>query len=502
MPSPLLDLLRGRGLEPRHVAATNGGEYACPCPGCGGKDRFRAHPEAEGGHETAKASVLGTWFCRGCGKRGDVVEFLRAFCGMTWAQAWEHLRLKAPATIQDRLPSSPKAKQRPTFAPKTLATPAELWQAKAAELVDRAHAALLERPEDLAWLAARGLPLEAVRAYRLGWLEGEDGRQGVFRDRAAWGLEPKTVKGKDGQEKVKRSLFIPRGIVIPAFGPTGEVLRLRIRRTNEDVAAWGDKYMVVVGSGMAPLFLGLEPRAVVVVEAELDALAVHHAAGDLVGSLAVLTSLGRPDAATHQVLARALSILVALDSDEAGAGGWFGPKPENVGKDGWRGWKHAYAQAKRWPVPSGKDPGDAVAAGLDLREWVLAGLPPVMTMTLGPSRELAVDSSEGGAPQEPVQAEAMQASGAEIQAAAAAPGLHERLAELQGLLLKTGMVIDRRKGMALTHPRGELHRIDRVPWETFGRISDLVFLDHEISSFVTNHQAPVVTGGNLLAKRG
>lgn len=491
MLAPLLDLLRGRGLEPHHVAATSGGEYACPCPGCGGKDRFRVWPEAEGGAECDKGGVRGRWMCRQCGKKGDAVEFLREFGGLTWSQAWEHLRLPAPATIRGRLPFPPKSAQRPTFAPKSWEAPADRWRAKAAELVERAHAALLKRPEDLAWLAARGLPLEAVRACRLGWLEGENGRQGVFRDRAAWGLEPKTKQGADGVKVVKRTLFIPRGVVIPAFGPGGGVQRLRIRRTNEDTAAWGDKYMVVEGSCMAPLLLGLEPRAVVVVEAELDALAVHHAAGDLAGSLAVLTNVGRPDEAAHQVLSRSLCILVALDFDKAGAAGWT-----------W--WRETYPQARRWPVPAGKDPGDAVKLGVSLREWVQAGLPPVMTMNLGASVDADAPSREGSAgpestarPRERAGAASPDGRWVEIgpglSVSADIAAMNAEVGELRRILRSTDMVIDKRGRMVRLRAREEWKAANR---KTYQRAWELAY-HSRATGYIASHPDTVLGRRNF-----
>jgi hypothetical protein len=38
------------------------------------------------------------------------------------------------------------------------------------------------------------------------------------------------------------------------------------------------------------------------------------------------------------------------------------------------------------PVVGGKDPGDAYAAGVDLRAWVLAGLPPYFQIKAGMER--------------------------------------------------------------------------------------------------------------------
>jgi DNA primase len=53
----LLALL-GRDTRLRKVATTAGGEWAGPCPFCGGRDRFRAQP------------FLGVWWCcQCCGER-------------------------------------------------------------------------------------------------------------------------------------------------------------------------------------------------------------------------------------------------------------------------------------------------------------------------------------------------------------------------------------------------------------------------------------------------
>ena len=367
MSAPLLDLLHSRGLHPRRVAATHGGEWAGPCPRCGGNDRFRVWPEQVGGPACEKAGVTGTWYCRQEQVGGDALEFLVALCGMPWAQACDELRIER-TSLPGRLPAMPKAAKARSFEPKTHALPSDQWRERAAKLADEAHALLLRSPRVLAHLAGRGLPEEAVRRYRLGWLPGENGRMGIFRPRTAWGLQPKPAA--DGKP-VKRTLFIPRGIIIPAYGPAGQSeppVRIRIRRPDCDAQQWGDKYMLVEGGcGGMPMLLGDANRAVVVVEAELDAMLVHHVAGDLVSVLSVLTNVGKPDGRSHAVLRQAAAILVALDYDTPGANGWA-----------W--WRATYPAARRWPVPAGKDPGDAAREGEDLRAWILAGLPPVLTL--------------------------------------------------------------------------------------------------------------------------
>ena len=54
------------------IASTRGGEYAGPCPFCGGTDRFHVQP------------VTGKWFCRTCTPRGgDTIDYVGSlgFCG-------------------------------------------------------------------------------------------------------------------------------------------------------------------------------------------------------------------------------------------------------------------------------------------------------------------------------------------------------------------------------------------------------------------------------------
>lgn len=384
----ILDLLRSRGLTPVHVSAAKGGEWASPCPECGGKDRFHCFPEQDGGPLCMEAGVPGTFWCRKCGAAGDLLEFLTRFESMSFADACRELRVPMKKAQPRKLPTPPRAAVHAPYAPKVCALPGATWRERAARLVEKSHARLLASPNALRWLAERGLDEYAVRRYRLGYLAEEPNKAGnstgIIRARSAWGLEPKQKTNPDGSLSIKRSLWIPRGIVIPAYEPGAQSdpgalpIRIRIRRPDVDVEKFGDKYMVIEGSGMAPMLLGADRKAVVVVEAELDAMLVHHLAGDKAGALAVLTNLGRPDASAHQVLSRAYAVLVALDYDTAGASGWFGPEPGKVGPEGWRGWKAVYPQARRWPTPSGKDPGDAWKAGEDLRTWVLAGLPQVL----------------------------------------------------------------------------------------------------------------------------
>lgn len=352
-------LLLDRGITPKKVAGTHGGEFASPCPACGGKDRFRCWPEQGEG---------GTWYCRGCDKGGDCIEFLRHFDGLSFGEACKKLGVTRKLTAS----VLPRHVRPPRFVPvEKFSAPAASWGEKAEKLLAHAEKCLAASPAMLDSLAARGLPLAAAQRFRLGWLPGERNNGCYFRDRASWGLPVQT--GKDGKAK---PLWIPGGLFIPTFDSSGAVVRLRVRRDDSARERFSPdmKYVVIPGSSMHPLLINPQSRAFVVVEAELDAMACAWAcenAGLSVGALAVGTNMGKPDIRAHAALEKSLAILVALDFDEPGKDG------SRPGANGYAFWEKTYPQARRWPTPTGKDPGEAVSLGVDLSVWLMAGLPPV-----------------------------------------------------------------------------------------------------------------------------
>ena len=339
-----LDLAFGH-VKLKKVSRTNGGEWQGPCPSCGGDDRFHVWPEQNEGK--------GAYWCRGCGKTGDNIQYLRDFCGMSFRDACAELRIDIPAG-RDYWKTPPPQRTKPVFQPVSHASPADLWQEKAEKFVSWAQAGLLGNAEALAWLAGRGINRETAINYRLGWNAGEDGKD-LYRARKAWGL-PDQIKD-DGRPKV---LWIPRGLVIP-YIVDGIILRIRIRRPEGE-----PRYYVLPGSAMSTMLLERTRRAFVVVESELDAIAV--AAGNtLAGAVALGSVSAKPDMETFTVLQGALQILNALDYDAAGAKAmdWWGEQ---------------FARCDRWPVPAGKDPGEAVRLGIDLDKWIKEGLPPALTI--------------------------------------------------------------------------------------------------------------------------
>lgn len=392
----ILDLIQADGGTLKRQATTNGGEYAGACFFCGGNDRFRVWPET------------GRYWCRGCGKAGDSIQYLRERRGLSFIEACAILghdpgprkneTREAKARIEKGVAKSvseasrqiaeetghkPESIRRAIrreqektggtlshlsgtdkFRPlvlndtekkailKEAKAPPELWQEKAGTFLDRAVSCLWSRHGDETRRFLRnvkGITNETIKQAGLGYNQSD-----INEPRGTWGLDP--VIKEDGTEK---ALWIPKGLVISHI-VGGAVHRLRIRRDNPGE---GKPYIIVSGSSMAPMAWGQDKTAAVIVESELDGLLLNQEAGDLAGVVAMGSAQAKPDRITHGLLTAAAVILVSLDTDEAGA------------KASWQFWPETYGKkAGRWPTIGGKDPSDAWLNGLDLRAWVVAGI--------------------------------------------------------------------------------------------------------------------------------
>ena len=366
----ILDLVRRKvdASKIRQASGAKGGEWHSPCPVCGGDDRFHIWPRQDGGATCQRAGVPGTFWCRKCQAAGDIIDLLKFVDGLDYKAACQELRIEFTGASRASRPLRQPKRKSASWTPTQWKIPSEKWRAQATKLALAAHEQLLANAGVLAYLAGRGLPIEAVKRYRLGYLNSED-KTGtcLYRARAAFDLPVK--KSADGT-KTRSSLWMPRGLTIPLWSGE-EVHRIRIRRRKDDLRDKDAKYLLLEGSGQAPMLLppaGVSPALAtwVVVEAEFDACAVHHACGGRVGVFASLTNVGKPDAAAHEWLAKAKRILVALDADPPDAGG------KRPGYQGWLWWQEHYTVARRWPAPQGKDPGEAFALGVNLAEWIAA----------------------------------------------------------------------------------------------------------------------------------
>ncbi|NCD25748.1 MAG: hypothetical protein EOL86_09180 [Deltaproteobacteria bacterium] len=350
----MLSLISGQDFMKAGNATQRGPEWHGPCPVCGGRDRFHIWPEQGQG---------GTFWCRGCGKHGDLIEFYRWRDNLSYRDACARAGVDARTyTPQDAPASRQTQKTGAGYTPARSTPVLQLWAEHAAKMANWCHEQLFANADQLAWLEKRGVTMAMITKYGLGWNPTD-----AFRTREAWGLE--TVRKADGKPK---KLWLPQGLVIPLW-IGGQVARLRIRRPN--VAKGELKYYVVPGSGREPLLSETGRTAYVIVESELDALVVDGAAGDLVGVVAMGNASAKPTEACHAVLSQAVHLSICLDSDAPRVNPTTG-RTESAGAQGSIWWLNQYRHAERVPVIGGKDPGDAYAAGVDLRAWVLAGLPP------------------------------------------------------------------------------------------------------------------------------
>jgi hypothetical protein len=475
MAADLLGLFEAHGLVPKKESGTS---WGAPCPACGGNDRCVIKPADHDGR--------GGYFCRRCGVYGDAIQFLRDYEGMSYAEACKRLGVAVARSV----PSLPRVPRQPAGQEPFTAVPSEspeaVWQAKASTFTAWAHQHLLAHPRWLEWLAARGLPLEAVQRYRLGYNPGDKGKTCLIRPRSSWGLpplEPKPAKDGEAPAKPKTTFWIPRGVVIPQLSadPDGPVRRLRIRRPDEDRRKFKEetKYYVIPGSSMDAMILGPESQAFVVVESELDALMLHHHVGDLVGVVSIQTANVRKIAAdVHAALSRALCILVALDAE--GAGG--------AGAKGWARWAASFPRAKRWPCPVGKDPGEAFERGANLRAWVMAGLPPaLLSGRLRPGR-----SAQGeGENREEDAAAAVSAAEAVAVGAAEAAAVSTQTPELSPETATEG------QGGAAASTATAPEALPAVRWlaPDYGDAADVVPIRELVAAMAAARVEPVLLAG-------
>lgn len=317
----LLELAQ-RDTELKQVAATNGGEWAGPCPFCGGRDRFRVQPHDDSG---------GRWLCRKCTSGGwkDVIQYAMLRDKVDFVQACE--------LLGGTRAWQPRMRQAPALPVRKSEVPAASWQSKAREIADMCAAALWapQGARALAWLHERGLNDDTLRRWRLGCNPGRPG----------------TVRWLQG-------LPVPCGIIIPCE-VAGTIWSLKVRLSSGE-----PKYKHVKGSRPA-LYMAEtlhDCNAAVLTEGEFDALLLWQEAGDLAGVATLGSAMARPDLGQWgKYLSHPTKLFVAYDQDETGRKG-----AEQVLQ------VLPHARRLNGPVVQApdKDLGDFFRRGGRLRDWL------------------------------------------------------------------------------------------------------------------------------------
>lgn len=333
----ILDLAQEIGLFPKRSALSNGGEYKSKCPKCQeGTDRFCIWPNQ---------GALGRYWCRVCEIKGDAIQFCRDFLGLSFHQACQKVN------ITPELKVFPLNIKRHAFEPRqaTLAHPT--WQQVAKRFTDYSHENLFKETNAINQLEKRGLTIETIKRFRLGW-----NPKNLFDQRERWGLGPE-IK----ENGFPKRQWLPQGIVIPSFQDSRPT-KIKIRRSdwvNEDTLP---KYVEVSGSAQSPSAYGDPSKPVIIVESELDAILIQQEASDLVCSIALGGVSKKPDVELHELLKRAPLILLSLDFDDPG-------------KKRYSFWMRQYPNLRPWPAPYFKSPGDALEKShINMKGWINCGL--------------------------------------------------------------------------------------------------------------------------------
>lgn len=311
----------------KRVASTNDGEYAGPCPFCGGKDRFRVWPEQ------------GRWWCRQCNQSGDVIAYLVERGDITPREAG---RLRNRNIIQEKCKAGKLREKSQSVLADAVRNPPAAWCDQVTAFVNYCQQKLFEDNNDgLEHLHWRGLTDDTIRAWDLGWHE-----KTRRRPAGTWGLQGKLI-------------YLPRGVVIPWYISNG-IYHVKVRLFED----WGDdtpKYIRIRGG--KPTLYGLnclEGRdTVVICEGELDAVLLHQEVGDLIDAVAIGPKNSKPAISYLFNLVSASRWLVALDTDA---------ELES------RKWCRFSKRARRIRVPYGKDVTEFYQSGGDLRAWVKSHL--------------------------------------------------------------------------------------------------------------------------------
>lgn len=322
-----VDLLAliGADTRLRKVASTRGGEFAGPCPFCGGDDRFRVQPEH------------GLWWCRSCGgdRWQDSIGYVMQRDAVSFTVACERL---GSAYCHGSNSARAFRAEQDTPAPSTLLpAPSGSWQEAGEAMVTRCESALWSDigAKARGYLHRRGLTDETIHTWRLGYQT-----QDAIEPAATWGLDGKP-------------LHIARGIVIP-WHFNDQLWQIKIRRPGDH-----PKYAAVKGGH--PVIFGAHTLTLPVaalVEGEFDAMLLHQESGFIVG----VSTLG---SASKALDPRALLPLLTLDRILVAYDG------DSEGQRGADRLASLSARIGRVQIPSPhKDVTELYQAGYRLRDWI------------------------------------------------------------------------------------------------------------------------------------
>lgn len=393
----IIDYYKNRGNQ---IKKSDGNSWNGSCEKCGGDGRLVIWRQSK---NASRCPELGRYKCRECGIGGDCISYLVEICEMTFPAALEELGLEndyqknQPNNTRRRRRKQPQRRQhRPSQ--KWKIQPGEhadfvedvgAWREHAEKFIGVCHDALLDRQSALDYLAARGVGLEQVKRFRLGFNVGKSSKkkgdyQPAYKQAAAWGM-PNLQRPNGSHQK---TIALNVGLVIPCYqrydddGPSGNLLRINIRSFDRG-------YLISKGSLhflQAQQIINPGHDIALVVESELDGIALSAILPD-VTIIPMGSAGGVPGKAANLELRNKQLIMLCLDRDKISdkdLARWRSDHPGvpdpiyafGAGVDrAPEKWFANYLQCQPWYCPAPhKDPGDAIKAGCDMAAWFAEGV--------------------------------------------------------------------------------------------------------------------------------
>ncbi|GAB6059339.1 DNA polymerase [Desulfonatronum parangueonense] len=316
----------------RHINSSN--SYVCPCPLCGGTDRFCYSPTPD--NKPDAIQVNGLFYCRQCGFKGHGNYLFDILRGQ-----------KSPSKSQEARPIQAISKKAPPIPIFKAIDPQ--WQKKALfylenglEAVNGFNKAIFEH---------RGINEQTAKLFKIG-------------------INCKNNTRFFNYESVENSQVLEPGIIIPYFRDN-QLYHVQVRHFFEED---GKKYSNLSGGNAHPYLLPNNNASLnkfMIVESALDAIMMYQHAGDLIRPIALGSTNNLIDKHVHDLLKNSDLVLLCLDNDEPGQqAAQFHAK--------------VYDQSRIIIPPFGKDPGDYFSMGGNIRDWVqsiLHGSPCESTST-------------------------------------------------------------------------------------------------------------------------
>ncbi len=348
--------ITGHDTQLKKIAQSGGGEWAGPCPWCGGRDRFRVQPYANPGR----------WLCRNCtaGKWQDVIAYIGRRDNLDASKKSDLIEICKRAT-GGNLQTMDHSQEKPVYP--AYAPPEEPWQLAAAEVIAQCQDALWQPKyhQALDYLRGRGLTDQTIQRFKLGYCATGDRltyRREISGMRVWRGIViPLEVQGTIWAIKIRLLPGVPcRCIQCGAVLPTPGACT-KCGKNNKYNGVKGNKTAAIynadslAGSDMA-----------LMCEGEFDCMIAHQELNDVIPCITMGSSANRPDMATWAKYLLPLGLmLAAYDTDDAGEAG--ANALASLSK-----------RIKRIALPAGiKDINEYHQAGGNLWDWISPYLPKV-----------------------------------------------------------------------------------------------------------------------------